>query len=343
MRVTQVTVMETSQNRILYLDTLRAIAMLCVVGMHAIAYVQLEGNTFAIVSLVVNTAAVPIFFMCDGFLFAWNCRKSEKTFFYRSYIAKSARRLLIPWVLFSLLYVALRYGFEAVGLLQLHLVYGKSLASVSKSIYASNIAQQLYFLLSLFLIRSISHLSRLLFKLPAAGLVSVFLVYTLLFYTYEDSIKPFFAQGLDPVLHAFWGYQYYLAGLVLAKVHEYLKPNAKILAISAFGALICVNLSFDSSTMMRVVVTYLFMLGIYFVVLGYADTKNKVSRIGSQTMGIYLLHAPILLKCISMICTHLIGHNLPSYLVIVVITFFVSYGFSVVITRIKNLRFIFGQ
>ena len=67
----------------------------------------------------------------------------------------SARRLLIPWVLFNLLYLVLRASLEYFGFFSQRIVIGSSWVEILRAVYHSQISEQMYFLLSLFFIRSL--------------------------------------------------------------------------------------------------------------------------------------------------------------------------------------------
>ena len=82
-----------------------------VVAIHARAYVNLSADAEEIIKPIVTLIAVPVFFLCDGFLFVHG-RMLKRHFDYRRYLINSARRLLIPWVLFSLFYLVLRWASE---------------------------------------------------------------------------------------------------------------------------------------------------------------------------------------------------------------------------------------
>ena len=55
-------------ERLDFLDSLRAVAVLLVVGIHSIAYMPLADPVEYWVGFITRTVAVPAFFLCDGFL-----------------------------------------------------------------------------------------------------------------------------------------------------------------------------------------------------------------------------------------------------------------------------------
>ena len=99
-----------TSNRIEYLDSFRAVTMCMVVGIHATGYAGLDvtQNIDKFLVFLVRTMAVQSFFFIDGYLFA---SKHNTPFTYKFYLTKSAKRLLLPWFLFSTIYFIARIVF----------------------------------------------------------------------------------------------------------------------------------------------------------------------------------------------------------------------------------------
>src|SRR5262249_9097911 len=135
---------------------LRALAILMVVGIHAWGYSGLVPDR-SWGWFLVDAAGVPVFFLVDGFLFA---ARGQHAFDYSSHLKASAQRLLVPWVLFATFYLAIRVGAEAAHAVPEQLVLGHSWLGVASCLYFSCAALQLYFLLSLFLVRCLAPLAR---------------------------------------------------------------------------------------------------------------------------------------------------------------------------------------
>ncbi len=328
-------------ERLEYLDSLRAVAMLMVVGIHALSYVTLDGTVREVTAFIVKSAAVPIFFLCDGFLLATQ-RAAGRPFDYGRYMRRSAWRLLVPWAVFSLIYTGSRAVLELAGLSSMQLVLGQSPLSILRAIYASAIAQQLYFLLSLFLIRSFSFATRPLFGLSWGLQLLVFLAFTVGFQFSEDSIKSICVEGLDPVLHALWGGQFYLAGAVLARLHQRLFPWARYLVLAFFVMSVALWLPQWGGRLIRMTIQLSYILCLYFSALALTSKRSAIARVGQQSMGIYLLHAPVLLKLVALAVCAVLGHHLGSFAAVVLATYLVAWGAALLITKIDRLRFLFG-
>lgn len=59
------------QDRFVFLDSLKAFAIVMVVAVHAQGYAGLgHGRIEQIISFITSSIAVPIFFLVDGFLFS---------------------------------------------------------------------------------------------------------------------------------------------------------------------------------------------------------------------------------------------------------------------------------
>lgn len=313
-----------------------------VVAIHARAYVDLTAEAELIIKPIVTLIAVPVFFLCDGFLFTHG-RIMKQRFDYRQYLVNSARRLLAPWALFSVLYLIARWACETVGILRQELVIGQDPTFVLLEVYGSAIAPQMYFLLSLFLIRTLTVVSRYLATIPIPIVWIIFLAYTFLFREVIASpLRSAFALDLDPIRHAFWGLQYYLLGAVLARHHVHIARSAKSFAYAAL-AVCCLALVLGGLERSLVILQYSYLLCAYFVFLAVASTGSLLSRIGRESMGIYLLHAPVLLKGVSEFVRIFIAQPVLSYLVIIAVTTTAAYWITLWIRQITYGTMIFGE
>jgi surface polysaccharide O-acyltransferase-like enzyme len=324
-----------------YLDSLRAIAIVMVVSIHAKAYCSLEGATLDVVSFVVQPVAVPIFFLCDGLLFSFKASR-QASFHYGDYVFRSAQRLLLPWLLFTVAYTVARGLFEWRGILTEHVVLGRPALEVGGAMYGSGIAPQMYFLVSLFLIRCLSPLVRMLAAKPSAMCLSIFVGYTIAFRLIEPSLKALFAYPLDPIVHAFWGLQYYLLGIVLARHHDWLGRRAPLLGTIAITVLVALLVADARSSIVNAFVTYSYLLALYFGIMVLPHYGGLSVSVGRQSMGIYLLHTPILLKGVAMVLGSLMADGLAHYIAAVVVVTTISFGVSLLIERTPSLRFAFG-
>ena len=289
-------------DRTAFLDAFRAVTIAMVVAIHARGYVELAPSIDSMVAFAITTIAVPSFFLCDGYLLVLRGAARVRAG-YLDYVKRSAQRLLIPWVVFSVLYTFARALFEWVGVLEEQVVVGQSLWQVAIEIYSSGIAPQMYFLLSLFLIRT----GAFAFRRLADGNVALpwvaFTAYTLLYrLVWADPLRAFFSTGFDPVLHAAWGLQFYLLGIALARLETVVLGRSIAFAAIAWITL-GAGLGIGLDETWPAVTQYAYLLGALFVFVALGERAGSLARFGRDSMGIYLLHAPILLKATAILCS----------------------------------------
>lgn len=126
-------------------------------------------------------------------------------------------------------------------------------------------------------------------------------------------------MGIDPVLLAFWGFQFYLLGVVPYLYHAQLVIRSRALFAVAFVALIMVRVP---SAVVPVVPQYAYLMTVYFLFLALGARGWILAVVGRSTMGIYLLHAPVLIKGVSQVVAHLlVPTGVACYLVVSGATF----------------------
>lgn len=325
-------------DRIEFLDGLRAAAILMVVGIHSTSYVPLQGPIETWVNFIVRTVAVPAFFLCDGYLLAIRTPRAAPEA-YTSYLGRSVRRLLVPWVIFSALYTAARALFEEIGVLREHLVLGQSVGTVLLRIYGSGIAPQMYFLLSLFAIRcGIPLWRRLVTASPAVNL-SVFIAYAIAFRYAAPTLNQVFSIELDPVRHALWGLQFYLAGVCLARLRHALASRYSQLALAS-ATVLAIALGSERSPYW--VLQYSYLLAAFFLFASLPRMPWLLASVGRDTMGIYLLHAPVLLKACSLAVSKVLDPSLGSYLTVALAVFAISWFVTRVLENLPYGSVVFG-
>ncbi len=322
------------------MDECRAVAISMVVGFHALGYVTVEGAAASIILFFVQTIAVPVFFLVDGFLMM---RRVQVNFAYGRFLRQSARRLLVPWVIFSVLYLVARYVFELTGMLETKLIIGHSLGQIAVSVYASHIAPQMYFLLSLFAIRVFSFAIQHLSKIPTVYLAILAATYAAVFRIFEGALAGIFAPGLDPILHALWGFQYYLFGTVLFRVDWFF--SGKRIAISGLICVVVLGLLLvvaDDHPVAAAIIQYSFMLATYCAAKQWSGKISIIAAMGRDTMGIYLLHAPVILNITAKTVCAALGSGVVSYVVVVFAVVMLSWISAQLIIRAR-LGFVFGN
>ncbi|MBS0169851.1 MAG: acyltransferase [Nitrospira sp.] len=321
------------------MDGLRGYAILMVVATHAIAYAGLGNYERNLVQFWVQSVAVPSFFLVDGYLFVHGLQHKEK-FLYGTYMGRSARRLLIPWIVFNILFTAFRAVFEAISHPTVTIVLGHTPIEILKAMYYSQIAAQLYFLPALFLIRSLSFGTRFFLHLRPEARIVIVAGYILLWQMVPMTFLE--SDGLDPILHAFWGMQYYLLGMVLVNYQDQIARNALVLTGIA---LICLlGLKWGGSESLSILAQFVYLLGLYFLFFALGSKGYPFTVLGTFTMGIYLFHAPIVLKIVAQLVSTLTKSvGVIQYVVITLSAVLISLALTWLCNAVPWCRWALGE
>ncbi len=330
----------TAPGRLDYVDSVRAVAILMVVAIHALGYVDIARAPRAVISFATSTIAVPVFFLCDGFLAAQ--RFGSRELDYRQHLVGSARRLLLPWALFSLFYAAARFASESLGVVPQVLVAGQSPGTVIANVYASVIAPQMYFLLSLFLIRLATPV---IMKLAASPRLcaAILVLYAFAYLLVEPALAGFFSYGLDPVLHGFWGLQFYLLGTLLAAATNQIEAWGGFIGPVFVASSFAARFLAPSSPLTDTLVQYGYLVGAFAFFAGLGKRQWILPSIGQETMGIYLLHAPVVLKLLDVAVDRLPVSPAAQFALVTAGAFSISLAVSKVLSRIPHGRMLFGE
>ena len=325
-------------RRIVFVDALKALAIICVVLVHAISQVGIGGQGREVLMFVFAGRAVPIFLLLDGYLFSgkWSTRDD---FDFQDYVTRNMSRLLVPWATFTLLYAICRLVLESLSLPRENVLLGNSLLGIVKVVYLSGVSQQMYFLLSLFVIRLTTVGIVRLLRGSKWFWLAVFAFYS----TAYGSANPtrWFFEGADPLLLAFWGLQFYLLGIMLQKWHETLAPTAPW-----FGPG-CVVLSFGIWNQVSHASPYLiqliYIVGTYATVFAIAERTRWSFSLGKETMGIYLIHAPYVLWCAAaFVMLVLPAESVVTLLCVTTVTVLASWGLTNIARKTQIWRVMLG-
>lgn len=335
------------RKRILFLDSMRAIAIIMVVGIHTLSYcLPLPTTQKDIIALIVEPIPVALFFLVDGYLFALHI-SSAKKYNYFDYIRKSAIRLLVPWVIFTLIYLAARYYFEMEGYLTEKLIIGQSPSNIALYSYGSVYFAQMYFLVSLFIVRLFTPIFRRIILFDSH--FKSFLIFICFLMAYEfsagfiDSMLSI-KGGEEPITHAIWGVQFYLLGIILYKLPSLINIQKLLIPfISIFAGILFFHKYVFALDYGKLVNQYVYLLVVFFLFSCIGDKFSRLEVIGKNTMGIYLIHAPIIIKLVSLVTNKLIVIPIYNYLVIFVATLLLSMLSVFVIKKIPYGPIMFGE
>ena len=146
--------------------------------------------------------------------------------------------------------------------------------------------------------------------------------------------------GLDPLLHAFWGLQYYLLGIVLLRWRSVVTSYALAIAGSAFALMVALKLSGSSSGFL---LQYSFLIFGFCLFVAIGESENVLSKIGAHTMGIYLFHSPVLLAIMLVLCRAVSDDPRALFAITWVGTFLSAWGLAKVAQSTPLGQFMLGD
>ena len=266
-----------------------------VVAIHTFGYVRLpDGPTADLLSLLVRTVAVPMFFLVDGFLFARG-QQTSQAFDARLYVRRSARRLLLPWLVFSLLYLLLRWAYERLAHTDTQLLAGQGPAAWLEVLLLGRASEQLYFLPSLFAIRLLAAPMRALARRGGIARWLTFLAVAcgagVLVPAYRSALP---LPGYDPILYALWGLPFYLLGVAATGIGR----RGPVALFTATAALLAARLGWPH---LAWATQYAYLAALFLFFVCFDVTPAWLAAVGRRTLAIYLLHAPVIMRAVSLV------------------------------------------
>jgi peptidoglycan/LPS O-acetylase OafA/YrhL len=330
-----------------FLDALRGLLIVFVIAIHAGSYAQLQpGWASELTYFVVATATVKGFFLVDGFLFARSLEKATQA----SSLVRlqtSATRLLLPWLLFSGAYLLLRmYGGRLGMLPPASMPDGHwSIAGATAALWYSETSAQMYFLVSLFAVRAVAITCVAWLRRCPAGVLALLAVALALLF--RQVVEPW-ALGanarsvMDPMLLALGGSAFFVAGMAMwrARWHEF--PQR--LALSGLLLLVSVAATRIGAHWGHAVSEFAYVAALFLAFAAFAGVPAWVAAIGRRTMGIYLLHLPIIMHLVTSLTYRLaVGSGFPAYFLIVPLTALASLLAVLVAERLGVAPLLFGE
>ena len=335
---------KNNKERLIYLDNLRAFAIILVVGIHSFGYsLHIGGGLGPVLQFVFYTIAVPVFFFVDGYLLARAVdRDPYKEYF--PFLKASAFRLLLPWVIFSLLYVITRGFLEGLGYVREALVIGKSVSQILLLSYGSVYSSQMYFLVSLFLIRLLFPVMKKLVLKSWPNVLAILAAYIAINFLIFDNIAEALKikDGQEPITHAIWGLQFYILGILLFQLGKVMDLGKLrfLLTLLLFLSLFF-YLSYGHSFFY--IAQYMYLL-LAFVFFFKSNIQSQFLAIcGKNTMGIYLIHMPIIMNLMARIANSYISSPIFCFVAIWLGSLFLSLGIVMLIERLPYGYLLFGS
>ncbi len=330
-----------------FLDALRGLLIVFVVGIHAGSYAQLpSGWQLDVTMFVVSTATVKCFFLVDGFLLARSLEKPVQPAAL-SRLQASTTRLLLPWLLFSAIYLLLRmYGARLGMLPPASMPEGHwSFTGAVSALWYSETSAQMYFLVSLFAVRVVAIACHaLLQRCGASALALMAIALALLF---RMAVEPWALAAnprsvMDPLLLALGGSAFFVAGMAMwrARWHEF--PQRLALAVALL--LVSIAATRIEAGWGRAASEFGYSAALFLVFAMLAGMPAWLAAMGRRTMGIYLLHLPIIMHLVTSLIHRLAGASgFPAYFLIVPLTALASLLTVLVCEHLGVAARLFGE
>lgn len=320
------------------LDGVRAVAIGMVVAIHTFGYVELaDGPIASLLSGIVRPVAVPTFFLVDGFLFA-RAQHSGQRFDTGRHLRRSARRLLLPWLVFSALYLVLRWVYELATPTDVRLLAGRGLLAWVESLLLSRASEQLYFLPALFAIRLLAAPIHRLARQGSAARWFAFLASALLAGPLAGAWRSWLPlPGYDPIAYALWGLPFYLLGVAALDLWD----RGPAPALAAAAALAIARVAWPEAAWAT---QYTYLLALFLLFAGVDLTPHWLAAIGRRTLPIYLLHAPVVLRVVSLLAERpLSGSPVLRFALVWAASFAISLALAWLLERTRIGRTVLGE
>ena len=150
-----------------------------------------------------------------------------------------------------------------------------------------------------------------------------------------DKLSP---VTLDPFVHAIWGLQFYMLGILMERVE---KANGFLYELGILSVILVGVYMLSASLFAASQIFYLYC--VYFACRYFPGIYKWFVIVGKETMGIYLLHAPIVIYGFSFILNRYILDEGVLFVAIWVATFSMSFYLSRILSRFRIGRFVFGS
>lgn len=154
------------------------------------------------------------------------------------------------------------------------------------------------------------------------------------------SLKPYFFAGTDPVLHALWGMEFYLLGILLFRLQPlFVRWGSFAFLISALSVILLEISDPDFLILMQVPL----LCCVFAFALKFLNRNGVLIRINKYTMGIYLLHLPIIMNLTTKLFLHFASNGLAAYFGVTVSAFLISLGLASIVMRMPYGNALFGD
>lgn len=306
---------------------IRAVLILMVIVIHSISECSYCENFVIILFRTLCNLAVPIFFFISGYYF--NVKKYENN--KRKYIFNKVTRLLIPLLIWNVIYFLLSQGHEF-----------KRLVTFSS-------AGHLYFIVVLIQLILITPLilklyNKTFFRCIVYISTPLYLIiYRILWIKYNIDIPLHQYYFFAWIIYYMEGIRYRNYRITTYKLTKLMKIGMCVLflLVYIYNTVIYVNVGFDYSLSQMNVLNMLNALLIfrfiyYFIMKDKKVTNKLLIDIGNKSFGIYFIHM-LMLRIVDMVFK---GANMHIYIIIIkiILTLAMSYICMKLFEKFNNKR-----
>jgi len=288
-----------------WVDYLRCIACLQVVAIHTTAYQHdlLKSSILYTYLGYVIHMAINLFFIISGYVLIQ--KYVGRISSYTAYYKKRTRRVLWPYFSFSLLYISMRILIEHGGTYSLKTVeyVPFHMGQVLRNLLCAGAAMHLYFLVSIYILYLLFPLVRVICRNRWSSL-SLLFIYCLLNPLLLNIYKGWGLNLPEPDMlrSAIVGMKYFLVGINLywfrPIVWNFLEEWGMIIFIGFF--VIAVYLRFYTPSSYNDLAAYSLILSYLILSIFLGKYRLQLVKWFSElTLGIYLIHQPILANIVN--------------------------------------------
>lgn len=347
-----------SLKRIAGLDLLKAVAMLMVVSLHAgtwhVDFLNSpSASTLLQYSARLLSEGVPIFIMVNGYLLF-----AKSSFDLKTHMWKTIRilLLLVVWSLILAIFGSVINGTD----LSPQIVWELFIGTKNGSLYTG----PMWFMQAMFALYLIYPILRIVYDNSEPVFIFLFAVVCVftvclsalnMGVTLQKIIAPDLACGVDaygwlgrlnPVANGSFVLFFMLGGMVKLYESKLLAYRAKCIAVGVAAFLLsliwCVAISLQTGTLVSPsfdyssVFTPFILVAFFMLFIGYRGGRlsSVVNSVGSNTLGIYLLH----MIFIWLVSPFFVGTGFALRLVELVLVFTLSYIASFLLSKIPGGR-----
>jgi len=323
---------EYNDDRQTYYDLLRVIAMFMVIGVHAVGSIQdyCPDNSFSqlLLSLFcwLNDRGVSIFFALSGMFALGKTYPNLK-----KYYLNRATRLLIPLLLYSVVYIVYFVGYEEHNILAIPSQYIIRLLTSG----AHNTHWFVYALLGLtfvtpFLAKMFASINDKQLAVLYIGVLSLFLLQD--FFSLFD-LQFCISNIVFNQIHLF----YYISGYCVLRLSRNFKPSKSIYKYALILFLIIIGNIFKNI----LIIPCLLLSSLFLFPNTVSNAKGKIGRlffhISNYSFSIYLIHAAVVSFLLKFYDNW--GHLFVLKMILIYfVVFTISYLISLVVDNILTKR-----